>query len=531
MKKFNIAGPVKESKHYLIPPLDRWNLADILEYIEDEKYFILYAPRQSGKTSGLLALQKYLNDRDDYYAIYTNVECGQSARNDVRRGIFAIIDHLKRRTVQVIGKQDELNKIQADIASKNLPDVALNEFLQELSQISEKPVVIFFDEIDSLIGDTLIAVLRQLRAGYDMRPESFPQSIILCGVVDIRDYKIHRSDNDIITGGSCFNIKADALKIENFTKEQIFHLYSQHTKTTGQAFKDEIYDLAWEYTAGQPWLVNALAYEVCFKIMKNDDHSIITPEHFEQAKERLILSKATHLDQLADKLNENRVRRVIEPMFIGGNSLAAPADKEYCKDLGLIRNTERGFIISNAIYKEVLPRELTSSVQDNFLSVFQPEWINENQCLNCDKLMTMFQQFWRENSEIWSASIAGYHEAAPHLVFHAFLQRVGNANGIIEREYGLHRKRADIYLRWKYPTGQQRIVFELKMRTERETSHEQFKKLKADGLKQTAEYADICGASEAHLIIFDRRKDILWDEKVFTEKSEYNTKIISVWGM
>ena len=365
-----------------------------------------------------------------------------------------------------------------------------------------------------------------------MRPESFPQSIILCGVVDIRDYKIHRSDNEIITGGSCFNIKADPVKLENFSKEQIIKLYGQHTKNTGQIFEDDVFDLAWKYTAGQPWLVNALAYEACFKMRQNRDRSIpINSEIFEQAKERLILSRATHIDQLTDKLKENRIKRVIEPMLIGENSFATPADKEYCRDLGLIKKTDEGFIISNAIYKEVLPRELTSAVQDNFLSLFKPEWINEDKSLNIDRLLIMFQQFWRENSEIWSANIAGYYEAAPHLVFHGFLQRVGNANGIIEREYGLHRKRADIYLRWKSPMGQQRIVFELKIRTEREVTEKKFAQLKSDGLKQTAEYADICGASESHLIIFDRRKNVSCEEKIYVENAEYKGHKIKIWGM
>jgi len=49
-------------------------------------------------------------------------------------------------------------------------------------------MVLFIDEVDSLVGDTLISLLRQLRSGYDRRPSSFPQSIILCGLRDIRDY-------------------------------------------------------------------------------------------------------------------------------------------------------------------------------------------------------------------------------------------------------------------------------------------------------------------------------------------------------
>ncbi|KPA19571.1 protein containing DUF1703 [Candidatus Magnetomorum sp. HK-1] len=531
MKKFNIAGPMKENKHYVIPPLSRLDLKEVLEHIDDEKYFIMHAPRQSGKTSSLLALQKYINERNDYVAIYINVECGQASRNNFEKGIKDILNELKSRAIKVLGHKEEIKRIYKEISDNQSFGYALNEFIQELCQLSEKPLVLFIDEIDSLIGDTLIAVLRQLRSGYDMRPEYFPQSIILCGIVDIKDYKIHRSNDDIITGGSCFNIKSESFRLGNFSKKQIIVLYNAHTQETDQIFESNVFDLAWEYTAGQPWLVNALAYEACFKMRENRDRSIpITAELFEQAKENLILSRVTHLDQLADKLNEDRVRRVIEPMLIGDNSLATYDDQQYCIDLGLIKKTEKGLTISNAIYKEVFPRELTASLQQNFLSAFSPEWVNEDNSINTNKLMTLFQQFWRENSEIWSSHIAGYHEAAPHLVFHGFLQRVSNGYGIIEREYGLHRKRTDIYLRWNAPMGQQRIVFELKIRTERENTSEKFEKLKTESLKQITEYADICGANESHLVIFDRRQDMRWDEKIYSRTSEYEGYKINIWG-
>ena len=90
---------------------------------------------------------------------------------------------------------------------------SLVEFLSEWVMESDRPVVLLIDEIDALIGDTLISVLRQLRSGYDKRPAAFPQSIILCGVRDVRDYRIHSSRNkEIITGGSAFNIKAGTHK-------------------------------------------------------------------------------------------------------------------------------------------------------------------------------------------------------------------------------------------------------------------------------------------------------------------------------
>ncbi|MEA2013581.1 MAG: ATP-binding protein, partial [Verrucomicrobiota bacterium] len=340
-KIFNTAGPVKEI-HYQLPPLSRWDLEDILELIEYQKSFVLHAPRQSGKTSCMLALQEYLNERDDYIAIYVNVECAQVARNDIYEGMKAILAELGSETAEVFEDfsiRKKLLVILEEVGSGNALLAALNF----LSKESDRPIVLLIDEIDSLIGDTLVSVLRQLRTGYKKRPTNFPQSIILCGLVDIKDYKIHKADGEIITGGSCFNIKSKSLSLGNFTKEEIKKLYLEHTKDTGQVFEDKIFDLVWEYTGGQPWLVNALAYEACFEMKENRDRSIeITPQIFEEAKERLILSRATHLDQLADKLKETRVRKVIEPMLVGKTSISTEEDRTYCLDLGLIKKQNRG---------------------------------------------------------------------------------------------------------------------------------------------------------------------------------------------
>ena len=92
------------------------------------------------------------------------------------------------------------------------------------------PLVLLIDEIDSLVGDTLLSVLRQLRAGYDRRPESFPRSVLLCGVRDVRDYRIHSSvEKTVITGGSAFNVKARSLRLGDFSRDEVQALLAQHT--------------------------------------------------------------------------------------------------------------------------------------------------------------------------------------------------------------------------------------------------------------------------------------------------------------
>ena len=98
-------------------------------------------------------------------------------------------------------------------------DSMLSTYLRRLSESLPKPIVLFIDEIDALVGDSLVAMLRQIRAGYANRPDAFPNSIVLCGVRDVRDYRIVLSNQDIITGGSAFNIKAESLRLGNFTPE------------------------------------------------------------------------------------------------------------------------------------------------------------------------------------------------------------------------------------------------------------------------------------------------------------------------
>ena len=110
----------------------------------------------------------------------------------------------------------------------------------------------------------------------------------------------------------------ESLRLGDFTAEDVKALYRQHTEATGQAFSPGALSLAWHLTQGQPWLVNALAYEVCFRTPQGRDRArAVTEDMIQAAKESLIEKREAHLDQLADKLREERVRRVVESMLSG----------------------------------------------------------------------------------------------------------------------------------------------------------------------------------------------------------------------
>jgi hypothetical protein len=527
MKFFNKSGPVNCEDHYCLNPLERFDLDHILSLIEQKKYFIMHAPRQTGKTSTLLALMKHLNDSGKYKCLYFNVEPAQAAREDVSRGIRTILGEMVSRS-QYYLQDDFLAGIWLDILNEWGPEGALNECLTRWTNKNEKPIVLLIDEIDSLVGDTLISVLRQLRAGYDKRPKQFPNTVVLCGVRDVRDYRMHHDKlKEIITGGSAFNIKDESLRLGDFSQEDVGKLFLCHTEETGQKFTPESIHMVWELTQGQPWLVNALAYEVTFKMKENRDRSIvINEEHIIRAKENIILRRETHIDQLMDKLQEERVQRVIEPMLAGKTLVTSfkTDDVGYLLDLGLIRQKTNGEIsLANRIYQEVIPRELGWNIQSG-MSIKSAWYINENGMLNMEKLLLSFQDFFRTHSEHW-LQIYQYKEAGPQLLMQAFLQRIVNSGGRVEREYGLGRKRVDLFVLWKYREKIQKIVIELKL------LYSSLEKTMAEGLEQTNAYMDKCGTDEGHLVIFDRTPERTWEEKIFRREAVYQGKTIAVWGM
>ncbi len=525
MRFFNTTGPIKPERHYCIPPLERLDIDGVLALIRDEKYFVLHAPRQTGKTSALLALRDLLNAEDTYHCVYVNVEAGQAGREDVEQVTRTFLGVLALRASLTL--DDEfLLKAWSGILAEFGPNAALQVALTRWAQADAKPLVLLIDEIDALIGDSLLSVLRQLRAGYDLRPEGFPQSVILCGVRDVRDYRIQSTaENALVAGGSAFNIRAESLRLGDFSQDDVSALISQHTAETGQAFTAEALETIWTQTQGQPWLVNALAYEACFKNKTGQDRSQpITANAICDAREQLILRREIHLDQLADKLQEKRVQRVIEPLLSGGeDSDFSTRDLEYVRDLGLIASDDP-LRIANPIYAEVVPRELTYAAQVG-INEDTAWYVNADGSLNVVKLMTAFQTFFREHSEHWVARFQ-YQEAGPQLLLQAFLQRIVNSGGRIEREYGLGRMRTDLLIVWPQGDQTRKIVIECKL------LHKSLEQTIADGLDQTAEYMDRCDAEAGHLVIFDRRDGRRWADKVFHERRTSSSGVeIEVWGM
>ena len=529
---FNTEGPVRADDHYCIPPLERLDLDTVRELVRSKKYFVLHAPRQTGKTSALLALRDLLNGgaAGDYRCVYANFEVGQAGREDTARAMRAMLGQLARRARQTLDDATPDGLRSAALETEG-PDGALADVLSRWAEADPRPLVLLIDEIDTLIGDTLLSVLRQLRAGYDQRPRHFPHSVVLCGVRDVRDYRVHStSENALVLGGSAFNIRSKSLRLGDFTEAETRALLEQHTAETGQAFAPEAVELLWNRTAGQPWLVNALGQEACFESDAGRVRSrTIVADDIVDAQERLIQARVTHLDNLADKLREERVRRVVAPMLTGADDRGSYAERdrdvEYARDLGLLAQHDAKRI-ANPIYAEVIPRELTWVTQDDVEA--EAAWyVDGDGGLDVDKLLEAFQRFFREHSEHWTERFDRYREAGPQLLLQAYLQKVVNGGGRIEREYALGRGRVDLLIVWPQGARTRRFVVECKVR------RDGLERTVREGIEQTRGYMGRCGAESGHLVVFDPSETRAWEEKIFRREAPAggDRTPVTVWGM
>ncbi len=522
MRFFNVAGPCNPEYNYMLPATARLAENNVDRLIRNQSYFVIHAPRQVGKTTAMLDLARQLNASGDHIAVMVSVEVGAPFPDDIEAAEKAMLDGWQ----QAIRFQLPCVYHPSTWMPNGSGGQLLSNFLSTWTLELPKPLVVFIDEIDALQDNVLISVLRQLRAGYYRRPQAFPMSLALVGLRDVRDYKVKSGGRERLGTASPFNVLSRSLTLRDFNAEEVRTLLEQHTEATEQVFTSEAIDRVFTLTRGQPWLVNALAKEAVEELV-TDETQPITVDHIDTAKENLIVRRHTHLDQLTDKLREPRVRDVIEPMLAGQTTpTSLPEDDvQYVVDLGLI--AERGqLVIANPIYEEVIPRALVYTTQVTI--AHETVWyIAPGGSLDMPKVLTAFQQFFREHSEHWVERFA-YKEAGPKLLLQAFVQRILNGGERIEREYGLGRGRTDLLVLWPYGMDTahiQRVVIETKLR------HGALDTTIDSGLAQTWAYMDRSGAETGHLVIFDRMPERSWEEKIFHRQHTHRDTVIDVWGM
>ncbi len=473
----------------MLPPEQR--LPAVRGLVDQQAYFVVHAPRQVGKTTALLALARSLTAEGRFAAALLSMEDGAAFPADIGAAELAVLASWRSSAEA---------RLPTELLPPPWPDAPpgarIGSALSAWARACPRPLVLFLDEIDALRDQVLLSVLRQLRSRFELRPEAFPRSIALVGLRDVRDYKIASGGSDALHTASPFNIKVRSLTLRSFTAAEVGELYAQHVADTGQIFERAAIARAFELTRGQPWLVNALAYVVTEELA-TDRATAITEAHVDRARDLLIERQDTHLDSLAERLRDLRVRSVIEPM-IQGETLApiAPDDLRFVIDLGLVcERADGGIEVANPIYREIIARQLAVTVRAS-LPAITPSWLDAHGRLDADRLLEVFVEFWLGHGEALLGS-SPYNEAAPHLVLMAFLQRVVNGGGRIDREYAIGSRRLDLCAEFRG----ERLAIEVK--TWRDTDRSADPAI--EGMKQLDGYLARLGLAKGWLVLFDQR--------------------------
>ncbi|MDR2200213.1 MAG: AAA-like domain-containing protein [Deltaproteobacteria bacterium] len=426
-KKFNIAGPCDPGLDYMPPAIPR--LQGVRELIVKKRCFVLHAPRQTGKTTSIRAFVDQLNKEGGFYAMYNSLETLQGVA-DASEMMDNIVSNLimSLEISQVKTLKNIIDNVWNDL--KNTVYYASTPILICLNAICkrlDKDLVLFFDEVDALGGDALSRLLSQLRMGYVERDKSpFPRSIVLIGMRNIRDYRIKiSSDSDSPGSASPFNIITESLTLPDFSPADVLSLYAQHTKATGQVFQKKAVQKAWDWSEGQPWLVNALASEAVENILQNDYTNTVRASHIDLAADNLVRRRDAHIDSLLAKLHDPLVSQVVESMLSLSDipSSALPREKEkvesyndsiqYCIDLGLVKKDVK-LRPANKIYSSVIIRCLNENVQEMFPKNVEGKWMDGKK-IDMTSLLKEFQIFWALNSAKYLGAV-NFLEAAPQLI-------------------------------------------------------------------------------------------------------------------
>jgi hypothetical protein len=231
------------------------------------------------------------------------------------------------------------------------------------------------------------------------------------------------------------------------------------------------------------------------------------------------MRRDTHLDSLIDKLKEERVKSIVQAI-INGDDLASDSLNEnitYVRDLGIVSQSDP-LVFANPIYAEIIPRVMADSFQASFpREIDTPFFLDKNNEIDMKKLMMAFQEFYRENAEIWLERFT-FKESAHHLLMMAFLQRIANSGGEITREMAVGNGRVDLLVKY----NRQRIAIELKIKR----GDRSLEKAK----QQLSNYLDRLGLKEGFLVIFDPGKGE-WQDKLYYNETEFNDKKIIMVGL
>ena len=499
MRRFGTQGPVNPEEHYIVARAAE--TADFINRVKDGKYIVLFAPRQTGKTTFFhRALDTLVTQNSTYFPIQLDF---QVVRNIAPATFYERLSYLIRREIEkVFQKRGQIpSALLTQFWEKTsiTDNFSMMTFFQQLSNfLQNQRVVIIIDEFDGIPKTVVSDFLYALRHIYISGKPRCPHSVGIVGVKSIAQLDYDRSV-------SPFNIQ-DEFRLPNFTREQVQELLGQYTAEVGQSFVPEVIESIYKQTAGQPVLVNRFA-QILTEEMDIPRNESIAMAHFTTAHTQLLRGRNTNIEHLTTNIRRNpRFESILMRIMARDEGMDFNLDDDIINELatyGVIKEGADGMCeILNPIYLYRIMRVFKPTVNGLEQEYFPEdtddagrEYLTSTGQIEMASLLDNFRDFiTRAGFRILQVPDTPQESVGRHLLLaylDEFVRRIG---GMMHIEVPTGRGRMDLILTHNH----KKYIVETKIW--RGANRYQA------GKQQLARYLTLERATEGYYVVFDHRQ-------------------------
>ena len=500
MKIFNTFGPVNPEEHYVVSRAEE--LADFIKRVKLGRYIVIFAPRQTGKTTFFQwALDALAADTSEtYFPIELNFEVYEDyTASDFYASLYQSIYEEIKWVLEKRGRVPSETLSQFLENTKLTDHVAMLMFFQRFANfLGDEKLVLIIDEFDGIPPDALRGFLHALRSIYVQRSmRKCPYSVGIVGVKNVTQLNLDRSI-------SPFNIQ-DEFTLPNFTLEQVHELFAQYTDEVGQIFAPEVVENIHRQTAGQPFLVNRFA-QILTEEMAISKNETIQMAHFAEAHAEIREEDSANLMHLMTNIHRNPdFKNILMEIVSYERGVRFNLRREIISQLatyGVIGKGPDGMCqIVNPIYQHCILQAFKPEI-NGLEEEYFPEDINFLDYLaptgqiNMELLLDNFRAFIaRAGFRILQVPETPKEYVGQDLLYAYLDQFVSLIRGTMYLEVQTGRGRMDLVI---FHNAKKYIV---------ETKIWEGPRSYQSGKKQLAAYLKLEGASEGYYVVFDHRAE------------------------
>ena len=497
MRRFGTQGRVYPEDHYVVPRTAE--VADFINRVKEGRYIVLFAPRQTGKTTFFqLALAELTAKDATYFPIQLNFEVYEDCTSS--EFYESLTNDIHEKIIDVFQEREQaLPKALTDLLETThlTNQLSLRQFLKTLGKVLEdQRIVLIIDEFDAIPRDAVKGFLRVLREIYLSGRTRCPHSVGIIGVKDITQLDYNRSI-------SPFNIQ-DEFRLPPFTLEQVRELLAQYTDEVGQAFAPEVIENIHRQTAGQPFLANRFA-QILTEEMDIPKNETITMTHFSEAYAEVIGEDNTNLTHLITNIHRDPgFKNILMEIVSYERGVRFNLRRELISQLatyGVIGKGADGMCqIINPIYQHCILQAFKPEINGLEEDYFREdtdflEYLTPTGQINMELLLDNFRAFIaRAGFRILQVPETPKEYVGQDLLYAYLEQFVGLIRGAMYLEVQTGRGRMDLVI---FHNAQKYIV---------ETKIWEGPRSYQAGKRQLAAYLQLEGAVEGYYVVFDHRE-------------------------